>query len=61
MKLTDEDFERGNLRLTSYVRPAKLFTALETLFVEEVGMLTAASLKKITDEVVSIIQPKVDI
>ncbi len=54
--LTDNDFEHGSLRLISYPRPAKLFTAPESLFVSEVGGLCAGSLKRITDEVVSVIQ-----
>ncbi len=56
VELTDADFEQGGLRLISYARPAKLFTAHESLFVSEVGVLRAESLKRITDEVVSIIQ-----
>jgi len=54
--LADDDFERGSLRLLSYARPAKLFTAHESLFVSEVGLLSAGPLKKIADEVVSVIQ-----
>ena len=57
VELTDADFEHGSLRLISYARPAKLFTAHESLLVAEVGVLRAESLKKITDEVVSVIQP----
>jgi len=57
--LTDEDFERGSLRLTSFARPAKLFTAHESLFVLEAGVLSAESLKRITNEVVAIVQPNV--
>ena len=52
----DADFEQGSLRVVSYARPAKLFTAHESLFVAEAGMLSAKSLKRITDEVVSVIQ-----
>lgn len=57
VELTDDDFEHGGLRLVSYARPAKLFTAHESLFVSEAGVLIAESLKGITDEVVSVIQP----
>lgn len=39
LELTDTDFEHGGLRLISFVRPAKLFTAHESLFVSEVGVL----------------------
>jgi mRNA interferase MazF len=56
VELTDSDFEEGSLRLVSYARPAKLFTAHESLFVSEVGSLTVGSLKRITNEVVSVIQ-----
>ncbi len=58
VELTDADFEHGCLRLVSYARPAKLFTAHESLFVSAAGVLKAESLKRITDEVVSVIQPK---
>jgi mRNA interferase MazF len=53
---TDKDFEHGGLQLNSYARPAKLFTAHESLFVPEVGVLRTASLLRITEEVVSVIQ-----
>ena len=56
VELTDDDFERGSLRLLSYARPAKIFTAHESIFVSEEGVLTTESLKRITDEVVSVIQ-----
>ena len=56
VQLTDADFERGSLRLTSYARPAKLFTAHESLFVIEIGMLRADSLRKVAAEVVAIIR-----
>jgi mRNA interferase MazF len=56
VEIADADFEHGSLRLLSYARPAKLFTAHESLFVSEAGVLAAGPLKKITDKVVSIIQ-----
>ena len=57
LELANTDFQQGSLRQLSYARPAKLFTAHESLFISEVGRLTAGSLKRITDEVISIIQP----
>ena len=57
VRLTDADFERGGLRVASHARPAKLFTAHESLFVSEAGLLRADALRKITDGVVSLIQP----
>lgn len=56
VELTDSDFEQGTLRIVSYARPAKLFTAHVSLFVSEAGVLTAGSLKRITDEVVSLLR-----
>ena len=56
VELAEDDFEHGTLRLVSYARPAKLFTAHESLFVAEAGVLRAKSLKRITDEVVSLLQ-----
>lgn len=56
VQLTDDDFAQGSLRLTSYARRAKLFTAHESLFVFEAGVLRARSLRKITDRVVAVIQ-----
>ena len=56
VEMTDDDFEQGSLRLVSYARPAKLFTAHESLFVSEAGVLGGKALKRITDEVVSVIQ-----
>ncbi|MEO7297862.1 MAG: type II toxin-antitoxin system PemK/MazF family toxin [Verrucomicrobiota bacterium] len=58
VQLTDIDFERGGLRVIGYARPAKLFTAHESLFVSDVGALSSNSLKKITDAVVNLIQPR---
>ena len=59
VELTDADFEQGSLRLVSYARPAKLFTAHESLFLSEAGVLGAEALKRITDEVVSVIRRNV--
>ena len=56
VELTDNDFSQGSLKLISYARPAKLFTAHESLFVSEVGVLHSKALKRITDEGVSVIQ-----
>lgn len=56
VRLADEDFEHGSLRLISYARPGKLFTAHESLIVDTVGVLQASSLKRISDAVVAIIE-----
>jgi mRNA interferase MazF len=54
VELGSNDFEQGGLQLVSYARPAKLFTAHQSLFVSRVGELRAESLNRITDRIVSI-------
>ena len=54
--LADSDFAHGSLHVASYARPAKLFTAHESLIVAEVGVLHAKSLRTITDAVVALIE-----
>ena len=56
VELADDAFDHGSLRLISYARPAKLFTAHESLFVFEAGVLNPESHKRITDAVVSVIR-----
>ena len=56
VELTGQDFSQGSLRLISYARPAKLFTAHESLFVFEAGVLKPGALKRITDEVISVLK-----
>lgn len=56
IKLTDDDFKIGSLSLTSYARPAKLFTANGTLVAATVGSLRKPVIKSIIDEVVVLLQ-----
>lgn len=58
IEVTDMDFETGSLRVTSYARPTKLFTAHHSLISSETGMLRDASLKRITDAIIQLLQPK---
>ncbi len=54
--LTGADFANGGLRVTSYVRPAKLFTAHESLFVSEVGRLHPAARQRIVAAVGTVLR-----
>ncbi len=54
VELNKVDFATGGLRLVSYARPAKLFTAHESLFVSEAGKLQPVSLRKIISAVVTV-------
>lgn len=49
------DFESGMLRLTSYARPSKLFTANERLMVSIVGTLKKEKLQEIRDAITTIL------
>jgi len=54
--LTDDSFQRGSLRVASYARPGKLFTANRNLMVAEIGVLKAETLKGIITAVIALLQ-----
>lgn len=56
VELTSADFAAGGLRVVSYARPAKLFTAHESLFVAEAGKLHSISLGKICQAIIAVIR-----
>ena len=55
--LNDTGFEEGSLRVESYVRPGKLFTANQSLIVSDVGRLKEATFNQIIDVIVAILKP----
>ena len=55
--LEDSGFESGALRLESYMRPGKLFTAHESLIVSEVGYLKEARFRTQTRKQMRMISP----
>ena len=56
VELTAVDFAQGGLRLTSYARPAKLFTAHESLFTSEEGKLLSSARQRIAAAVAAILR-----
>lgn len=56
IKLEDSGFARGSLRVLSYARPGKLFTANLDLIVSEVATLKSQSLKQVVDAVVDLLR-----
>lgn len=50
------DFKHGSLRLTSWARPGKLFTAHSSLIAGQVGELGAAKFAELRDAVTRLIQ-----
>ena len=55
IRLVDASFASGSLRVTSYARPGKLFTANRELIVTQVGELKAESFKEVIEAVVDIL------
>ena len=54
--LTVKDFKSGSLRLTSYARPGKLFTANNSLIVETVGELEKPIVNKLIRGVIKLLK-----
>ena len=55
VEITNDSFESGSLRVTSYARPGKLFTANQDLMVSQVAVLNGTSLRTIIEAVVDIL------
>lgn len=56
IKLEDSSFSTGSLRVLSYARPGKLFTANRDLILSEVATLQSQSLKQVVDAVVNLLR-----
>ena len=57
--LNGADFARGSLRLTSFARPGKLFTASQDLFAADVALLRPESLVGLIEAVVALLRSAV--
>jgi mRNA interferase MazF len=55
IELDNDAFASGSLRVISYARPAKLFTANQNLITSHVGALKAAALRRIAQAVANIV------
>jgi mRNA interferase MazF len=56
IKLEDVSFTTGSLRVMSYARPGKLFTANRDLMTAQVAVLKPESLNQIVDAVVTLLR-----
>ena len=54
ISLTQKDFETGGLRVASYARPGKLFTAHESLLRAEAGRLHATAFERVRTGVLAV-------
>ena len=59
IELTDTDFARGSLKLTSYARPGKLFTANSSLIIRQVGQLHTEAFEPIAGAIIRLIQSSI--
>ena len=57
VKLANSDFQKGSLRVVSYARPGKLFTANQELLVSEIGVLNGKAFDRVLGAVVSVLRP----
>jgi mRNA interferase MazF len=57
--LADDDFATGSLRVASYARPGKLFTAHRRLMVTQVGQLKLPRLQNIVDVIIRILRSSI--
>lgn len=55
--LSESSFQFGTLRIASFARPGKLFTANDSLIVARVGTLTGGCLREIIGGVLAILDP----
>lgn len=56
IEIKDTDFSGGSLKLASYARPGKLFTANNSLIVAHVGALKKEVFEPIVNAVIKILQ-----
>ena len=56
IELNSEDFLSGALRLKSYVRPGKLFTANSTLIREKLGVLGSEKFEELLNAVINLLE-----
>ena len=60
INLTDESFSEGSLRIASFARPGKLFTASSSLILSEVGILKAEVIQQIIKAVIEMSEPRTE-
>jgi len=56
IELKSSDFQSGTLKVVSYVRPGKLFTANAGLMVAQAGVIKKDKLKAVIDAVTQLLQ-----
>ena len=60
LELRDDGFQTGSLRVVSYARPGKLFTANYSLILALIGILKPGVLKQVIEAVIDILQASIN-
>jgi mRNA interferase MazF len=55
VELVERDFTKGGLQLTSYARPAKLFTAHASLIQSTAGVLSPGAHQRVCDALIALL------
>ena len=56
VKIADSDFESGGLKIESFIRPQRIFTADKSLILYKAGRLKAEKINEVEDKLVKIIK-----
>ena len=54
--LSDNDFKKGSLNLTSLIKPNKIFTADKSIILYRIGSLKDSKIKEVEKKIIQIIQ-----
>jgi mRNA interferase MazF len=60
LELGDRSFQTGSLRVVSYARPGKLFTANDSLILAQVGRLKPEALMRVIEAVIGILRASIN-
>lgn len=58
VKIADSDFESGGLKIESFIRPQRIFTADKSLILYKAGRLKAEKINEVEDKLVKIIKKR---
>lgn len=54
--LSNEDFKKGSLNLSSMIRPNRLFTADKSIILYQIGFLKDGKIKEVENEIIKIVK-----
>jgi hypothetical protein len=60
LELRDESFQTGSLRVASYARPGKLFTANDSLILTQAGRLKPEAVMQVIEAVIGVLRASIN-